>query len=197
MLSYSLKTSLLCGSEREALRPLCCLPYYVTRSCNNALNDIALWSCSHKSQMTNNQHQRAKIPANTNLLLPTLPVHSPPHCTKQTNNTESHNNKKKSLPKMTYGYICLYCFPVLCCVLLYEGCSGDTCTIIIYFHAVPPVAQQPPHHSYFPTELEFISLRSDKHSHRSIPHSCRNHHSLIKRIPDSYHCQLLSLSFPR
>ncbi len=63
---------------------------------------------------------------------------------------------------MTYGCICLYCFLVFCCVLLYESCSGDTRPIIIYFHAVLPVAQQPPHRSYFPTELEFISLTNTR-----------------------------------
>lgn len=134
------------------------------------------------------------LPTQTCAVQLCLPIH---HHTVPIKQATHDHITKKFFPRMTNDYICLYCFPVFCCVLLYESCSGDTCTIIIYFHAVPPVAQQPPHLSYFPTELEFISLRSDKHSHRSIPYSFRNLHSLIKRIPDSYHCQLLSRSFQR
>ena len=165
--------------------------------CHNILQ-CSQWHCtaellSYRPDLTT-PIGKTKLPANTNPL--SKSVSQFPTTLYQSNKQESYN-KRKSFPKMTYDYICWYCLPVFCCVLLYQSCSSDTCTIIIYFHLVPPVAQQPPHRSYFPTELEFISLRSDKHSHRSIPHSCRNHHPVIKRSPDSYHCQLLSCSFPR
>ena len=93
------------------------------------------------------------------------------HITK-TNLTKKKKKKKKSISKMTYDYNCRYCSLVFCCVLLYESHSSDTCTIIIYFHAVLlPVARQPPHRSYFPREFEFISLWSDEHSRGS---NCRS-----------------------
>lgn len=67
----------------------------------------------------------------------------------------------------------------------------------IFFHAVLPEAQQPPHRSYFPTEFEFLSLWSDKHSHGFTTRSRGNPRSLIKHIPDSSRCWLPWHAFPR
>lgn len=86
--------------------------------------------------------------------LPTVTLYQ---SNKQGHITKTNQTKKKKN--------CWYCSLVFCCVLLYEKHSSDTCTIIIYFHAeLLPVAWQPPHRSYFPTEFEFISLWSDEHS---------------------------------
>lgn len=70
---------------------------------------------------------------------------------------------------------------VFCCALKHKGCSDDTCAIITYCHVVLPEAQKPAHQCYFPTELEFISLWSDKYLLRSILRNCWNHQSLIKQ----------------
>lgn len=66
-------------------------------------------------------------------------------------------------------------------VLKYESRLSDTHSVIICFHAELLEAQQSPHWFYFPAELKFIILLSDKHLHKSILHDSPNHQSLIKQ----------------